>query len=172
MTSPQEFQVPPAARDALARGELIAAIKLLRDANPRLDLRDAKRLVAQLSRDAVDGRRPDQDGGASFTGAGGRDWPAAVDDAIAGGRTIEAIKLLRDAVDLPLKDAKDAVERRAAALASGSPGGGHAPRPPSPSLQTVAPGDAGATGLLRVLPVLLVLALVAAVVWTLLTPSA
>ncbi len=59
---------PPEARDALARGDLMSAIKLLRAANPQLDLKTVKELVDRAHRAGV----------GQVTGAAAPNAPAAM----------------------------------------------------------------------------------------------
>ena len=47
------FVFPPAAAGAVARGEFMAAIALVREANPRLDLKTAKESIDQVRRGAA-----------------------------------------------------------------------------------------------------------------------
>src|SRR3546814_14199402 len=47
------FEVPPAAAAALARGELVEAIALLRAANPQLRLKNARDAVEHVRRGAL-----------------------------------------------------------------------------------------------------------------------
>lgn len=49
------FEIPQEAADALARGDLIDAIKRLREANPHLGLKEAKDAVDGLKRKSVAG---------------------------------------------------------------------------------------------------------------------
>jgi len=84
---------------ALARGQTIEAIKLLRAATG-LGLKEAK--------DAIDlhlDGRPPRPSVASMLSL-----PFAVSSAVKQGRKIEAIRLLREQGGLGLKEAKDAVE--------------------------------------------------------------
>src|SRR3546814_16284168 len=48
-----EFEFPPAAAAAVARGELVEAIALLRAANPQLSLKNARDAVEHVRRGAL-----------------------------------------------------------------------------------------------------------------------
>lgn len=92
-------QLPPDVQAALGRGDKIEAIKLLRAATG-LGLKEAK--------DVIDGhpQAQDQQSGMSAPGS----LPADVMSALQRGEKLEAIKLLREATGLGLREAKDVVE--------------------------------------------------------------
>src|SRR3546814_10664595 len=52
-SSDLEFEFPPAAAAAVARGELVEAIALLRAANPQLSLKNARDAVEHVRRGAL-----------------------------------------------------------------------------------------------------------------------
>lgn len=112
--------LPPAVKAALSQGQKIEAIRLLRE-HTGLSLADAKAAV-------------EQEGvvvslGTSSPGAEGQ-LPPHVLAALAQGEKIEAIKLLREATGLGLKEAKSAVDAAEAAAAT-----------PSPHRGALAPGE-------------------------------
>lgn len=103
MTS--EIRIPAAAAAALAKGLRIEAIKLVREANHGVDLRGAMEAFASgKQRFAVDA--PSSAATASFNGL-----PAEALAALSQGQLIEAIKIVREASGLGLKEAKDLVEQ-------------------------------------------------------------
>ena len=94
--------LPQDVRDALSRGNVIEAIK---------GLRQAKGLGLKEAKDAIDAHmhgnpRSMPTASAGYTGA----LPQSVQLALQGGNKIEAIRLLREATGLGLKEARDAVE--------------------------------------------------------------
>ena len=92
--------LPADVRAALQRGEMVTAIKLLRAATG-LGLKEAKEVL-----DAHAAGAP-----VSLPSApGANSIPPQVLAALERGNKIEAIRLLREASGLGLKDAKDAVE--------------------------------------------------------------
>ena len=114
----KRFNLPPSVLQAIDRGDLIQAIKHLREATG-LGLKEAK--------DAVEAHRR----GAATALPGARppaDAPGMTDvqRALQAGHKIEAIRLLRQVTGVGLKEAKDQVDamervmpRSAADLASG-----------------------------------------------------
>ena len=126
----QTIQIPPAVHAALQRGEVIEAIRLLRDSSG-LDLRAAKEAVDALQRiggiTSMEIERGEHRAGASDE----LRLPPEVVAALSQGNVIEAIKRLRSLQPMTLRDAKALVERHrpAAAMPRYSP--------------TVAPGDRG-----------------------------
>jgi ribosomal protein L7/L12 len=106
MTS--EIRIPAAAATALAKGLRIEAIKLVREANHGVDLRGAMEAVEAFASGkknfAVD--PPSSVAAASFNGL-----PAEALAALSQGQLIEAIKIVREASGLGLKEAKDLVEQ-------------------------------------------------------------
>ena len=99
MTLPNS-PLPADVRDAVARGQTIEAIKLLRAAT-RLGLKDAKDAIDAHVRGGGGGLPPPARGAA---------LPPSVVEAMARGDKIDAIRLLREQTGLGLKAAKDAVE--------------------------------------------------------------
>ena len=102
------IKFPAEAVAAKVRGERLLAIKLVREANPGMDLREAM--------EAVDAYALGQEH--FFTGtraqaeiAQSLQLPDAAIAAIAHGRLIEAIKIVREATGLGLKEAKDLVDQ-------------------------------------------------------------
>ena len=87
-----------AIRAALAAGEKIEAIKLLREATG-LGLAEAKDAVERMEREPGEGATPSPA------------VPPTVRAALMAGNKIEAIRLYREAMGGGLKDAKEAVER-------------------------------------------------------------
>ncbi len=129
MAEPDKPQLPSDVESALQRGDFIGAIKLLRGATG-IGLQDARSAIDRMRRrapvagGAVGSSRTMQQGlehgsqprpaaamhQASFTSQA---LPPLVVDAIHGGRTIEAIRLMREHSGLGLKESKDAVDRYA-----------------------------------------------------------
>ncbi|SFK40111.1 hypothetical protein [Lysobacter sp. cf310] len=112
MADPKKVAISPEAAAAVARGDLITAIKLVRDANGRIELRLAKEAV-----EAWRNSRPLPHAGSSShtstnakaaTGAHGG-LPAAALLALSQGKTIEAIKVLHQ-TGMDLRTAKERVE--------------------------------------------------------------
>lgn len=103
----KEIRFPAAATAALARGNRLEAIKLVREANHGVDLRGAMEAVeAHVSgrqRFPVDAEPP-----RPITPVHG--LPAEAIAAISRGQLIEAIKMVRQATGLGLKEAKDLVD--------------------------------------------------------------
>lgn len=93
--------LPSAVQSALSRGDKLLAIKLLRAASG-LDLKAAKDAV---ERGGLDTLIP-PDVAEHALGA----LPVTVLDAMRQGQKIEAIRLLREATGMGLKEAKQAVE--------------------------------------------------------------
>lgn len=110
MTDPKKVAISPEAAAAVARGDLIMAIKLVRDANGRIDLRLAKDAV-EAWRDS----RPLPNAGATVTSTSKvaptthAGLPAAALLALSQGKTLEAIKILHQS-GLDLRTAKERVE--------------------------------------------------------------
>lgn len=137
---PNAIRLPPEATAALARGELILAIKIVRAATG-LGLKEAKEAVeAYAARTATHGHSNDRD--ALQAAPGKIVFPQQAVDALSQGQLIAAIKQLREAnPKLGLKEAREAVD---AALQKRSAAG-----PSRPSMQrvpTVVQGDHGRGG--------------------------
>ncbi len=127
MAEPDKPMLPANVESALERGDFIGAIKLLRGATG-VGLQDARSAIDRFRRRAVPSPNAAASGRtmqqglqhgpqpsaakheASFTSQA---LPPLVVDAVHGGRTIEAIRLLREHSGLGLKEAKDAVDRYA-----------------------------------------------------------
>ena len=92
--------LPASVLNTLERGDTIEAIKLLRSATG-LGLKEAKDVVDAHARGV--GRQ-------ALPSPSTKNLPANVIAALQRGEKIEAIKLLREATGLGLKEAKDAVE--------------------------------------------------------------
>jgi len=116
--------LPPAAIAALQRGDLIEAIKLTREATG-LGLKESKNAVERYGNgggsaadddDAFDDAFDGFDAPPAHRPSAG--LPPRAMAALQRGRTIEAIKLTREATGLGLKEAKDLVD-----AARGQPGG-------------------------------------------------
>ena len=143
--SSNSFQLPPEAVAALARGQMVAAVKAVREATG-MSLKDAHDLVRAHA------NRP---GGASVD-ASGRvefEFPPAAAAAVARGELLEAIGLLRAAnPQLNLKDARDAVEHvRRGALPTADQPVKEALSDYPPRVPTVVAGDRGSRGWLTVM---------------------
>lgn len=104
----REIRIPAEAAAVLAKGLRIKAIKLVREANHGVDLRAAMEAVDAFAsgkqRFPID--PPAAVALASFDGL-----PAEALAALSRGQLIEAIKIVRAATGLGLKEAKDMVER-------------------------------------------------------------
>lgn len=103
-------QLPQDAREALARGDVIEAIRRVRVATG-LGLKESKELLEAYARSR--GTSPDR--AIAATGrinpnGGELVVPQAAATALQHGNVIEAIKMIRDANRVGLKEAKDAVE--------------------------------------------------------------
>ncbi len=137
--SSNSLQLPPEASAALARGDLVAAVKIVREATG-LSLKDAHGLVrARAHSIRADTPVSGSPGQADF------EFPPAAAAAVARGEFVNAIALLREAnPQLNLKTARDAVEhvrRGALPTADQTPGtafSGYPQRVP-----TVVAGDRG-----------------------------
>jgi ribosomal protein L7/L12 len=106
--SPNASPLPPEAAAALARGELVQAIKLLR-ASTGMGLKDAKDAVEAHAARRESGALPSP---AASDNSGKFVFPEAAGAAVARGDFITAIAMLRSANPrLDLKTAKDAVDR-------------------------------------------------------------
>jgi ribosomal protein L7/L12 len=97
-------QIPPAAKAAADRGDLIEAIKLTREVTA-LGLKEAK--------DAVDAYR--RGAPTSASSPGGVQVPLQAISALHQGDFIEAVKRTREATGRGLKESKEAVEAYLAA---------------------------------------------------------
>ncbi|MDX9912177.1 MAG: ribosomal protein L7/L12 [Phycisphaerales bacterium] len=96
-------------------GDEIGAIKLYRERHGG-SMEQAMEAIAAV-RDAVADLRPAGGGPGGASGGGsGSGWGDDVDELIRSRKKIEAIKLVRERASMGLKDAKDAVERRAVEL--------------------------------------------------------
>lgn len=105
----RELNFPAAALAALAKGQRIEAIKLLREANSGMDLRGAMEAV-----DAYASGRRDFSIGEPLPAVRSfppGQLPAEAAAAVSRGQLIEAIKIVRERHGLGLKEAKDLVDR-------------------------------------------------------------
>jgi ribosomal protein L7/L12 len=142
--------LPPEAAAALARGEVVLAVKLVREATG-LGLKEAH--------DAVRMHATGLPAAASAQSPGGFVFPDAATAAIARGDFIQAIAQLREANPwLDLKSAKDAVDSVRRGDAKTAHRGA---MPARPRVPTVVHGDSGRNGWL----LLVVAAAVAAFAW-------
>jgi ribosomal protein L7/L12 len=103
MTNPPD-PLPPDVTDAIAKGNKVEAIGLLRE-QTGLSLVEAKQVV---ERHGGPSPRP--------LAAGGTGLTESARAALARGNKIEAIKVLREETDLGLKEAKEAVDAAEAAM--------------------------------------------------------
>lgn len=92
-------ELPPAAAEALARGDKIEAVKLVRAAFG-CDLKEAKEIV--------EGRI--SGGSRAGSASAPEEFPAEAVRALAEGRVIDAIKRVREETGCGLKEAKDRVD--------------------------------------------------------------
>ena len=105
------LHVPLAVQDALRRGRPVEAARLLRDANPGLDLRQARAALAEVARRppgvASDGTEPVDSGS----------LPTEVAARLATGNAEEAARRLRESQPgLSEEEARATVERHASPL--------------------------------------------------------
>ena len=110
-------QLPHDVREALRRGNLFDAIKLLRQAGVS-NLKEAKAVLEAEARRINAGRGRDPGMTASPSSTAGPAGPAmrgvfppAAADALRRGHKIEAIRLVREHLGIGLKEAKDLVEQ-------------------------------------------------------------
>lgn len=156
MTTPP---LPQDVIDAIVGGNRIEAIRRLREA-ARIDLKTAHDAVEAWA----EGRPLPPLPGLSVSSAALSQTAASllpddVLDALRGGQRIEAIKRLREATGLGLKEAKDLIE----ACETGATGGAAAPAAPMPTV--VSGRGAGSGRLLGALLALVVLVALAAWWW-------
>jgi len=104
----REIRIPAEAVTALAKGLRIEAIKRVREANHGVDLRGAMEAVDAF---AAGKQRFPIDPPVSVATASFDSLPAEALAALSRGQLIEAIKIVRAATGLGLKEAKDLVER-------------------------------------------------------------
>lgn len=104
----REIRFPAAAVAALAQGQRIVAIKRVRESNPGMDLREAMETV---DAHASGKQRFTVDAPAEVVIAPVDGLPAEAIAALSRGQLIEAIKIVRAATGLGLKEAKDLVEQ-------------------------------------------------------------
>ncbi|MFD0326161.1 MULTISPECIES: hypothetical protein [Lysobacter] len=104
--------VPPQAATLLKSGDKIQAIKLVLDSNPGIGLRQAKDAVEEYERRLAIGALAASAvaANASTSRAPKAGFPEAAREAIERGQTIVAIKIVREAYGLDLRQAKDLVE--------------------------------------------------------------
>ncbi|MGN7726164.1 hypothetical protein ACTJIL_10155 [Luteimonas sp. 22616] len=144
---PNSIQFPPEAAAALARGNVIEAVQIVR-ASTGLPLKEARDLVRAYANGQQAGRR-----GAGASAQAPFVFPPAAAAAVARGEFVTAIALLREANPrLDLKTAKEAVDqiRHGAAPVDGAAKTGVRPNP-SPRVPTVVAGDRGSRGWLTLM---------------------
>ena len=105
--------LPPQVLDAIRSGKTIDAIRLLREATG-MDLKSAKDLIDAHARGAAASVSYTQSPG------GAKTVPASVVEALQQGRTVDAIKLLREHDGLGLKEAKAWIDAHRASIGSGA----------------------------------------------------
>lgn len=108
MAESKKVAISPEAAAAVARGDLIAAIKLVRDSNGKIELRLAKEAV-EAWRDSRPLPSASVITPASSAPPAHGGLPAAALLALSQGKTIEAIKVLHQS-GLDLRTAKERVE--------------------------------------------------------------
>jgi len=149
--SSKTIHLPPAAADAIERGQLIEAIKIVRDAN-RIDLKSAKEAVeAHAAR--RNGGAPEMSARDQRAQASSLQFPDAASAALARGDLVETIKLVREANQhLGLKEAKDVIDT----LRSGATRQAGAKARTQPrSMPTVMEGDRGLGGWMALIAVVI-----------------
>ncbi len=149
MTSPAA-PLPPDVQAALARGDRIAALRLLRQ-HTSLGLKEALQVLEYAKVPAA--AAPGAPGEVAAT------LPARVLAALADGNTLEAIRRLRESTGLGLKQAKDVVDAARSAKGAKVAAGSGAARL---GRRRLAPGEVPRSGSAWVLG-LLVAALLAGV---------
>ena len=110
--------LPEDVLNALQRGSLFDAIKLLRQSGVA-NLAEAKALLEAEARRINARKSSSADGAApppSFSHRAPGAWPPAATEALRRGHKIEAIRLVREHTGLGLKEAKDAVEAYAQSM--------------------------------------------------------
>jgi len=141
------IQFPPEAAAALARGNVVEAVRIVR-ASASLSLKDAHDLVRAYANGQQVGRR-----GAGIAAQAHFVFPPAAAAAVAHGDFVTAIALLREAnPQLDLKSAKEAVDhaRKRAAPVEGALKTSVRPSQP-PRIPTVVAGDRGSRGWLTLM---------------------
>jgi ribosomal protein L7/L12 len=102
-------ELPPDARLALQRGNLIEAIKIVRD-RTGLGLKESKELVERHA-NAVEGEpAPQTDEWNRLLSGGAQGLPAEAIAALAQGRKVEAVKIVREATGLGLAESLKLVD--------------------------------------------------------------
>lgn len=104
-----EIRFPAAAVAVLAQGQRIEAIKRVRASNPGMDLRSAMEAVDAYA--SGNHRFTVDDAPLAVAPAPADGLPADALASLSRGQLIEAIKIVRAATGLGLKEAKDLVER-------------------------------------------------------------
>jgi ribosomal protein L7/L12 len=144
---PNSIQFPPEAAAALARGNVVEAVRIVR-ASAGLPLKEANDLVRAYANGQQAGRRgADPSAQAPFV------FPPAAAAAVARGEFVTAIALLREANPrLDLKTAKEAIDqvRHGAAPVEGALKTGVRPNHPA-RVPTVVAGDRGSRGWLTLM---------------------
>ena len=100
-----QIKFPPEAVAAKLGDERLLAIKLVREANPGMGLREAMDVV-----DAHDSRQHRFVVGPASTATNGNGLPAEAIAALSRGQVVEAVKIVRDKTGLGLKESKDMVD--------------------------------------------------------------
>ncbi|MEP6633659.1 MAG: ribosomal protein L7/L12 [Luteimonas sp.] len=150
--TPTTIRIPPEAAAAVQRGDLIEAIKSVRNANG-LDLKSAKEAVDAYAAGRLQAYSTDL---ARNHPASSAQFPPAASEALARGDIVEAIKLVREANrDLGLVEAKQAVDTLRAGIKHGVQ-----TRAQPVSMPTVSHGDRGFGG-----GAIAIAAAIAALVW-------
>jgi ribosomal protein L7/L12 len=113
----REIQIPTEALAALARGDRIEAVKRVREANPGMDLRGAMQAV-----DAhyFGGKYVQEKADLQVHYAAQSGLPEAAVAAIARSQLVEAIKIVKEATGLGLKESKDLVDQHREVLSAAS----------------------------------------------------
>ncbi|HVI58725.1 MAG TPA: hypothetical protein VM619_07595 [Luteimonas sp.] len=157
---PNHAPLTPEAAAALARGDVMLAVKLVREATG-LGLKEAHDAVRAHAMGRAAGTM--QAAAAPAKPApGGFVFPEAAAAAVARGDFIGAIAQLREAnPSLDLKSAKDAVDGLRRHRSSAANAVAHHAMPTRPRVPTVVHGDSGRHGWL----LLVVVAVVAAFAW-------
>ncbi|MGO1071907.1 ribosomal protein L7/L12 [Lysobacter sp. CA199] len=110
MTDNKAPFVPPQVATLLKSDRKIQAIKLVLDSNPGLDLRQARDAVEAYERQSTASGSTTAAASSAAGPAANAGFPEAARIAIQRGQTIVAIKIVREAYGLGLREAKDLVE--------------------------------------------------------------
>ena len=146
-------ELPPDARLALQRGNLIEAIKIVRY-RTGLGLKESKELVERHANAVEDEPAPETDEWNRLLSGGAQGLPAEAVAALARGRKVEAVKIVREATGLGLAESLKRVDEHLhGQRGQSAPHGAFDPM--------AEPGRVPSGGGVRLLAIVLMIALVA-----------